>query len=212
MTSLPHLGAFLDQLSKQGWAVSDSLIPRALWEALIVEIREYQSEDALRPAAFGRGAGLRLKEEVRGDQIRWLSATDGRPAEKSFLTFIDQLMTEFRQELYVPVRDYEAHFAVYPPGKGYEKHLDRFRDADERELSTVLFLNPDWLIVDEGELLLYDPEHPDVVVERILPVAGRFIVFRADRIPHQVLSPKRTRYSIAGWMRRSTSSYQDERI
>jgi hypothetical protein len=68
-----------------------------------------------------------------------------------------------RRALQLGLFDFECHFALYPPGAGYRRHLDRFtgRDssADEgaRVLSCVLYLNREWGPEDRGQLRLYRP-------------------------------------------------------
>src|SRR5690554_1726629 len=77
--------------------------------------------------------------------------------------------------------NYETHYALYPPGAGYSRHLDRFKDNPLRTVSVVLYLNSQWQPGDGGELRLHLPEgsvdgaprrHPGGVHERQYPPRG----------------------------------------
>jgi len=90
------------------------------------------------------------------------------------------------------------HYALYPPGAGYARHRDRFRDDDARVLSCVLYLNHGWTSDDGGALRLYvDDRAIDV-----MPQAGTFVAFLAADFDHEVLPARRERASLTGWLRR----------
>ncbi len=193
----------LEELVQGAWASTFDLFSPELIQGLATEVAQRHQLGWMQPALIGRQVGLLHDGNQRGDSIQWLDPT-GSTAERSFLEAIEELMALIRSELYVPVRTYEAHFACYEAGRHYAKHKDRFRDADERELSTVLFLNPEWKPQDQGQLLIFDPDREDRVLAEVLPELGRFVLFRSDRVPHEVLAPHKPRYSIAGWMRRQS--------
>ncbi|MEH6367338.1 MAG: 2OG-Fe(II) oxygenase, partial [Pseudomonas marincola] len=94
---------------------------------------------------------------------------------------------------------YESHFAFYPAGAFYKKHLDRFRDDDRRTVSVVLYLNEQWQDDFGGELRLY---LPDGETRDVRPEAGSLVVFMSADMPHEVLPATRERLSLAGWFRR----------
>ena len=108
--------------------------------------------------------------------------------------------------MFIGLFDYEIHFAHYPVGAFYKKHLDAFRcnrqqGQSNRVLSTVLYLNHAWQLGDGGELLLYAEDDDNKVLETILPECGRLVIFLSEKLPHEVLPAKRERKSIAGWFR-----------
>jgi SM-20-related protein len=96
----------------------------------------------------------------------------------------------------------ELHFAVYPAGGAYAVHVDRFRDADSRVLSLVLYLNEAWNEADGGALRLYLEAGPEAPFVDVVPYGGTLVVFLSDRFPHEVLPARRERLSLAGWFRR----------
>ena len=103
-------------------------------------------------------------------------------------------------ELAARGRPFEAHYAVYEPDGFYKRHLDSFRGARNRVLSSVLYLNRDWHASDGGQLRIYAPDS-EGVVETVQPEFGTLAVFLSEDIPHEVVPARRERFSIAGWHR-----------
>lgn len=97
------------------------------------------------------------------------------------------------------LEDFESHFALYPPGAFYLKHVDRFRDDDRRMVSAVLYLNDDWLPEHGGQLRMYLDESLE---QDVVPNGGCLVVFLSGDIPHEVLPATRDRLSLTGWFRR----------
>ncbi len=151
---------------------------------------------ALAAAAVGRAEGRRLRRDIRGDATLWLDDKRCGPAASEFLGVVEDLRAALNHRLFLGMAEVEAHYAVYPPGTGYARHRDRFRDDDARVLSLVSYLNPDWQPGDGGELRLYHQEGPI----DIAPRSGS-ICFLSE-LEHEVLPARRERFSIAAWMRR----------
>jgi SM-20-related protein len=104
--------------------------------------------------------------------------------------------------LYLGLHDFEGHYAAYPAGTGYARHVDRFRDDDRRVLSVVLYLNDAWDQEDGGDLCLYASQQALEPVARISPQGGTLICFLSAAVPHEVLPTRRTRWTLSGWFRR----------
>ncbi len=154
-----------------------------------------------RPAGVGRGADLQLRPEVRTDRVLWLDPTALSPAQSGLWEHLEALRLAVNRHLFLGLYELEAHFAVYPPGAYYRKHLDQFRGMDERKLSCVLYLNDAWRPDDGGALRLYpDETDPSAAVE-ILPLGGRLVTFLSARFLHDVLPAGRERMSLTGWFR-----------
>lgn len=165
--------------------------------ALREDLLRLRDEGALQAAAVGRDRARSLRPEIRGDATLWLSDERcGQPA-RHFLTALDALRGDFNRLLFAGLRDAEAHYAVYPPGAGYARHRDRFRDDDARVLSWVTYLNEDWREKDGGALRL----HVGANAIDVSPQIGTSICFRSD-LEHEVLPALRERLSIAAWFRR----------
>lgn len=112
----------------------------------------------------------------------------------------EQLRQYLNRELYLGLFDFECHYAHYPQGAFYKKHYDAFQGSSNRRLSTVLYLNPNWLPEDGGELILYTNDG-DTVLETVLPKFGNMVIFLSEEFPHEVLPTNRSRYSLTGWFR-----------
>lgn len=201
MTSDPHslsIARIVDDLAEHGWSQQKLFAPQALTLALADECRNRSAQGALAPAGIGRGNAQQISEGVRGDHIQWLDAGQSASCDQ-YLALLDELRVALNQGLYLGLEDYESHFALYPQGAFYQKHLDRFRDDDRRAVSAVFYLNRDWQAEQGGALRLYlaDGSSHDV-----LPEAGTLVVFLSADMPHEVLPATRERLSLTGWFRR----------
>ncbi|MDB6145786.1 MAG: 2OG-Fe(II) oxygenase [Pseudomonas sp.] len=194
----PLLSRIADDLATQGWSQQRLLLPETLTLELAAECRRRSAEGELAPAGVGRGSAQEVRESVRGDRIQWLEAGEVEACDR-YLELMDELRQALNRDLFLGLEDFESHFALYPPGAFYLKHLDRFRDSDRRTVSTVLYLNQDWLPEHGGQLRMYlgdDVEHD------VQPVGGSLVVFLSGDIPHEVLASNRERLSLTGWFRR----------
>ena len=153
---------------------------------------------ALRPARIGRGANERHEEEIRGDSIAWLE-TPADGVERELIERLDALRAELNRGLMAGLVDFEGHFARYPAGAGYTRHIDRLSGSDVRVLSAVLYLNDEWSENDGGLLRLHLSAGQ---VRDVLPRGGKLVMFRSEQFEHEVLPARRERLSFTGWFRR----------
>jgi SM-20-related protein len=184
-------------LAAFGIAEVDDFVPSAMIEGLRARCSELGAEGALRPARVGRGANERLAVDIRGDSIAWVDAP-AEGVEHDLLDRFESLRIELNRELMAGLVDFEGHFACYPAGASYSRHIDRLSGSDVRVLSAVLYLNDAWSEEDGGHLRLHlqGGETRDVA-----PVGGRLVVFRSERFEHEVLPARRERLSFTGWFR-----------
>lgn len=189
-------------LVNQGYCVVDAVLPEALVLALQEEAQGLSHAELL-PAGIGREQQYQHNRRVRGDRIRWLERQS--TAASCYQDFAEALREGINRRLFLGLFDYESHYASYEPGAFYARHLDAFAGSRNRVLSTVLYLNEDWGAGDGGELVLYDDRDGTELV-RMLPVLNRMVLFLSERFPHEVLSARRFRFSIAGWYRVNTSA------
>ncbi len=195
----PHLlPQIIDDLATQGWSRQDNFLPESLTRELAQECRARAQSGALAPAGVGRGQGQAVREGIRGDQIQWLEPGQHAACDQ-YLAAMDELRQALNQALYLGLEDYESHFALYPPGAFYQKHLDRFRDDDRRTLSAVFYLNDDWQAEQGGALRIYPG---NAQPQDLLPSAGSLVLFISAELPHEVLPATRERLSLTGWFRR----------
>lgn len=195
------LDAIADQLVDKGYYLQHQALDHTLCEALRARITSLD-EEAFRRAGIGRDQDHQIDTRIRSDQIRWLGTQD--QAESDYLAWMEALRLGMNERLFMGLFDYECHFAHYPQGAFYQRHLDAFKGRTNRVLTTVFYLNQDWGSDEGGELLLYD-ESGTHLLESVAPENGTLLVFLSDRFPHEVLPTRRDRYSIAGWFRVNAS-------
>ena len=188
----------IDHLAKHGWAVTTDLLAPSTITALTQEAQTLWAGSAFKAAGVGRDTNFQVRADIRSDHILWLDEANLTAPQAAYCTAMETLRQELNAQLFVGVQSLEAHYAVYPPGAFYQKHLDRFSTADERILSCSLYLNPNWDEADGGALRLYEGER---CIE-IYPHAGTFVLFRSDAIVHEVLPATRERFSLTGWFKR----------
>lgn len=196
-----------DALAEQGWAISHEFLPVDAVEALAEEARQLLLAGKFSSAGIGRGAQRQIRAEARSDQILWLDENELTPAQSRYWSEIESLRLALNRELFLGLASFESHYAFYPPGAFYQKHVDRFSSSDERAISCSLYLNLDWKEEDGGQLRLY---LDDQMVE-VFPQDGTFVIFRSDNVPHEVAPANKNRFSLTGWFRRRSinSTFND---
>jgi SM-20-related protein len=190
-----------EQLTITGYCVVSDFLPELVINALYLEA----SSDVrlnFKQAAIGREQLQQVNTSVRSDSIAWINGQS--ESQRLFLKLMENLRIEINRRLFMGLFDYESHYAHYGPGDFYKRHVDAFKGNSNRLLSSVVYLNADWVNADEGELLMFHDEQvsPFLIVE---PIFNQCIIFLSEQFPHEVRAAKRDRYSIAGWFRTNNS-------
>ncbi len=154
-------------------------------------------------ARVGRAERRRESTLIRGDRIYWLDPGDPCPANVAAWSLIESVRQQINRELFAGLRDFEGHLAIYPPGEGYQKHVDTFRDDDARSITLIAYLNESWNAELGGQLRFY---HGAGQSRDYLPMPGSIILFDSRRFPHEVLPARAERRSLTGWYRVRTGS------
>jgi SM-20-related protein len=191
------------EIANRGWTILNDFLPPETVGSLCDEAQRLWQEEDFRAAGIGRSGGYAVRADIRSDHIRWLDEQALTPTQKIYWDAIEELRQALNRELFLSLASFESHFAVYPAGAVYQKHLDRFSDADERTISCTLYLNQGWQAEDGGQLRLYLPEGELTGgYLEVPPVAGTSVLFRSDTFFHEVLPANRVRFSLTGWFRR----------
>lgn len=188
----------VDGLAGPGYAVVPGAFPPAMVEAVRAEA--LARRENFRPAGIGNQA-MRV-QAVRGDTIDWLEWGEGGAAMQSFWQAMEAMREAVNRHLYLGLRELECHFALYPPGGGYQRHYDNPQGRSARTVTILLYLNPGWRPEHGGQLHLYDPQDESRLLCEVQPEAGTFVAFLSERFPHEVLLARRERMSLTGWWRR----------
>lgn len=174
--------------------VSDDLVRRLRGRA-----RSLDRDERFAPGGVGRAGSRVERADIRGDRIAWLDTTSSDAAERELAAALDGVRLAANRALALGAFDAEFHYAIYPPGAGYARHRDRFRDDDARVLSCIVYLNLDWRDGDGGRLRFHDDGGASMDVR---PDGGTLVAFLADRHEHEVLPATRERMAVSGWFRR----------
>lgn len=202
----PLFSQIADDLRHQGWSVIPNALPPELAAQLHLQLLSLDEAQFTR-AGVGRSSEFTLNNFVRRDEIRWIEG--GSAAERDWLQWSNRLRIFLNRRLFLGLFSFESHFAHYPPGAFYKKHVDAFKgnprqDITNRVLSVVAYFNPGWLAEDGGELALFDEGQVEPFLN-VMPAFGTLVVFLSEEVPHEVRPAKRDRYSIAGWYRVNNS-------
>src|SRR5450830_143612 len=202
---------FMDAIRANGYAIIDNFPPAKLIASLLLEAGTLQHNKAMQLAQTGKLAAEKPGTSVRGDLTYWLDSKnkDTSDAQQAYLLAMDTLQKQLNRQLYLGLFELETHFAIYPIGAVYEKHIDQLQHNKHRILSSVLYLNENWHAEDGGALRLYLDDTLLAGFKDISPIGGRLVVFLSDQFWHEVLSAKRQRTSLTGWFRRNSSIRYD---
>ena len=193
----PLFDNIAERLRSDGYAIIDDAFDPSLAPDLLGYAEALRASGDMQRAGIGRGDEQEQNTAIRKDRIHWLSSDSAAPA--SWLPAMEALRLHLNRRLFLGLFSYESHIAHYSTGDFYKKHLDAFRGEANRILSTVYYLNPDWLPENGGELAIFDEQ--DQLLQMVAPVANRLVIFLSEEFPHEVRPARADRYSIAGWFR-----------
>ena len=184
-------------LNFDGPSVRDQFLAPSQIRALLDCARLRRARGDFEAARIGAGRSLQRREDIRGDSICWITPPLW-PAEQTLLEQLEQLRLELNREGGLGLFELELHYAWYPPGAGYARHVDQPQGRAQRRVSLVLYLNEGWTPAAGGELRIFDTadRHRDIE-----PLAGRLVCFLTPGREHAVLPTQRDRLSISGWFR-----------
>lgn len=192
----------IEAVRHQGYIILTDIFSIEQLQSLFIDIKNTDSEE-FHQAGIGREQEHQLNQFVRRDRIRWLQ-TDYEPT-RFYLDWAERLRQRINRELFLGLFDYECHYAHYPKGAFYKKHLDAFQGNSNRRLSSILYLNPAWQPTDGGELVIYAADDSKIL-ETVLPTFGKMVIFLSEEFPHEVLPAKCSRFSLTGWFRVNNST------
>ena len=186
-------------IAHQGYAVIENFFNHEDVQALALRAKALQSSGGMHKAT----TGVKKTESStrRGDFIHWIEASEASEAEVIYLDTMNDLQQAINHTFFLGLFELESHFAIYPPGAGYQKHLDQFIGKEERKVSSILYLNDNWQSDDGGQLRIYLDKKNEARFIDITPQAGTLVVFLSGDFLHEVLPTNRERASVTGWFK-----------
>ena len=189
----------LDQLAAHHFVQGGGFSDAATLNRARGELRELLQAQRLRPAAVSRGEARRVDATERSDLIAWIDPSDATPALNVLHGVFQSLQSQLNEGLFLGLRSFELQAAVYPGGGAhYRRHVDAFPGSENRVVTAIVYLNPDWRPEDGGELLAWAPD-----ITTVAPELGRWVVFLSDRIEHEVQPSFAERWALTAWFRRT---------
>lgn len=186
---------WFDQLADNDFVVIDDFIRPELYHTIFNFFKDRIADDDLKRAGIGALGDYAIDKKIRGDHVFWLDRKRDKDLSE-FYELVNELIEKLRRYCFLSISDFEFHLAHYPAGTFYKKHVDQFKGRNNRLISFVLYLNPQWKEGDGGELIIFDKDG-EIKVE---PLAGRLALFKSDIVKHEVAMTTTDRYSLTGWL------------
>ncbi len=198
----PVYEKIISDLMEQQYSIVEDFFSLAEVEELRNSLLHKYEEDNFKKAAIGNRTNEIVAKSIRGDFILWLNEAEAAEAEKAFFRKINDFVQYLNRTCFMGILHKEFHYALYPEGTFYRRHLDTFQNDDRRKLSMVCYLNEqDWKPEYGGELAIYTNENGVEVQKNIYPFPGRMVIFESQILEHEVKPVKTERLSITGWLK-----------
>ncbi len=192
----------MDAMDLCGWASTPDYVERGDSMRLRSECEEASERGDFKRAGVGRGLNMQVRDDIRSDTVMWLQTGDSSEEQGIYLAKLELLRLALNERFFLGLFEFEGHFAIYPEGAFYKAHLDRHVGTNDRIVTIILYLNPEWQPGDGGELKLWttpgDKAGAFVLIE---PRMGTMVCFLAGDHWHEVLPANKERMSITGWFR-----------
>lgn len=195
----PQYEKIIDDLLNQQYSIVDDFFLMEEVENLRSSLLDKYDEEDFKKAAIGNQFNELIVRAIRGDFIFWIDEKLANEKEKEFFKKIEHFTNYLNRTCFLGIQEREFHYALYPEGTFYKRHLDTFQNDDSRKLSLVCYLNDeDWLPEYGGELVIYKDGEDDI---KVYPLKGRMVVFESQILEHEVKPVKQERLSITGWLK-----------
>ncbi|MCH8534686.1 MAG: 2OG-Fe(II) oxygenase [Flavobacteriaceae bacterium] len=197
----PLFERIITSLLDQKYAVVEDFFSPELIHQLRQVLLQKNEENSLKKAAIGNKTNQFIAREIRGDFIQWMDQSKANAVENTFFQRIENFINYLNKTCFMGILHKEFHYALYPKGTFYERHLDTFKNDDRRILSMVLYLNDQHWTIEKngGELVIYTANGKDI---SLAPYPGRLVIFESHFLEHEVKPVKSgERLSITGWLK-----------
>ena len=199
----PLYEKIISDIANQQFSIIEDFFSLDEVSTLRDSLLEKYEQDTFKKAAIGNRLNESIIKSVRGDNIFWLDELKSDIPEKLFFEKINDLIRYLNRTCFMGILQKEFHYALYPKGTFYKRHIDTFQNDNRRKLSVVCYLNDEsWQAENGGELVLYLKQDHQETEKIIYPFPGRVVIFESQIIEHEVRPVlQNQRLSITGWLK-----------
>lgn len=225
----------LNDLNTKGYVILDNFIPTELALELKADVANLRSLGKFKVAKIGQDSTNTLNTDIRVAETCFLGPNklqempnnarqklydilDGVRSDLSGNSLLDETDSNGQLKKAAPSLDAslsELLYAYYPLGGFYRRHVDSVQNSASvlRAYSLLLYLNDEWkesdggclrIHLDSGGDFLPPNEAPNFI--DVEPKASTLVLFKSDKIPHEVLNTTAERNAVVGWFNRPLSS------
>ena len=196
------LHSVLQRLKEDNFCVVKNLVPLETARKMYSEVEKlHELPDNFKPGKLGKGAMNRVGslEEVRGDSVMWV---DGSKEETPFTSEVAKQMNKLALSIY-HIHNISMNriskskiMASCYDGKGasYKRHIDSITDGSLK-LTFIFYLNEKFTSQDGGCLRV----HKESGSIDVVPELGKLVIFRSDKLIHEVLPTFARRFAVTIW-------------
>lgn|SRR5690606_2500694 len=200
----PLYERIISDIASQKYSIVEDFFSKNEVQLLRQSLLQKHEEEAFKKAAIGNRLNETIEKSIRGDVILWIDETTANQTEQLFFNKMNDLIHYLNTTCFLGILHKEFHYALYPVGTFYKRHIDTFQNDDRRKLSFVCYLNDDgWLPENGGELTLYlnNSQDSEITEKTIYPLPGKVVIFESQIIEHEVKLVHKDRLSITGWLK-----------
>jgi len=192
----------IEDLMERKYSIADNFFTAGDIEKLRNGLLAKYEAESFKKSAIGNQVNEKIIDAVRGDFILWIDEDKADAAEQLFFDKINDFTAYLNRTCFMGINENEFHYAVYPPGTFYKRHLDTFQNDKRRKLSIVCYLNDEnWQPEYGGQLTIYTSDDDTEKATDIYPVKGRMVIFESQVLEHEVKPVNKQRLSITGWLK-----------
>ncbi|MBD8353440.1 2OG-Fe(II) oxygenase [Acinetobacter nosocomialis] len=188
-----NLNQILDDLNAHGFTIVNHAYSTEYLAQVATECSHHFDE--FREAGIQNG----VVSTIRSDHILWIN--ESLPIAEQHVETLTSFCQHLNQAFFLGIKEVEAHFACYNAGEFYALHRDNPQQKNDRIISTVYYLHPEWQDDWGGQLRLQDKND---IWHIITPEPNRLVIFQSNLL-HEVLVSKQQRLSITAWLRSGNS-------
>jgi SM-20-related protein len=186
----------IQDLLEKNWSLNYHFLSSEDCKNLINEF----NPEVFSKAKVGQGQNHTFRPEIRSDSIAWITNENATQHQVAYLHKMSELQAALNRELFLNLKMFECHMAIYKQGEHYSKHTDQFKGNNSRTVTAITYLNtPE----SGGELVIYNKQQSDKIDAIVKPEAGLMVCFLSDQLYHEVKVNEFDRYSLTGWFKNS---------